>query len=490
MGSELRRQLREALGPDIKGLQRAVALELADDARWDDEWNYDAVKGRRSKARLSDLVRWTAAKDELSVREMLRRLSVAGWEFRLPIGKGKDGRLLYAVPGVAMQFRVPDFDVPAVEGFSNEGVATAGPEQGPTTVGPIDPTSVGPSDQGPTVVGEGPTTVGEGPTVVGEGPTVVGSPSLVSPCSSRKESPSTSSVAEVEPEVLEGEIVEEGGGGGGDSIGFIQRAEAFVAALDYRGKPPGQTRRAKLCTRVVAAFKAGWTEQTLADYLDVSNDPSVRNPAAVYDHRLKGDELPEPPTPLVAAGRSQLPPPCAECFDTYREAAEKNLRLRVRDGKPCPDCHPGSEEYRSRHAFEDADDGMWGRAMARARARNASGNWQGTGTDDRVAGWMALAADLTEREAMLNGPTRPSTTDQRVQQAIDAGQRMQARQDAQNGYQPYSNNGWDEMNREAANGLRPDGADDSPHCGECDEYSRTRGPDNSPCSRCHPMLRF
>ncbi|MFF2768835.1 MULTISPECIES: hypothetical protein [Streptomyces] len=38
MSSELRRQLREALGPDIKGLQRAVALEIADDARYDDGW--------------------------------------------------------------------------------------------------------------------------------------------------------------------------------------------------------------------------------------------------------------------------------------------------------------------------------------------------------------------------------------------------------------------------------------------------------------------
>jgi len=31
MGYELRRQLREVLGPDITGLQRAVALEIADD---------------------------------------------------------------------------------------------------------------------------------------------------------------------------------------------------------------------------------------------------------------------------------------------------------------------------------------------------------------------------------------------------------------------------------------------------------------------------
>ncbi|WP_159393727.1 hypothetical protein [Streptomyces albus] len=178
MGSELRRQLREALGPHIKGLQRAVALEIADDARWDDAWNFSPENGRRSKARLSDLVRWTAAKDERAVREMLRRLAAAGWEFRIPIGKGKDGRPLYAVPGTAMQFRVPDF---------------------------VGPTVVGPTEQGPTVVGptgdEGPTVVAQGPTVVAQGPTVVGPPSLSSPTSPNKPAGSPEGPTTVGPSI-------------------------------------------------------------------------------------------------------------------------------------------------------------------------------------------------------------------------------------------------------------------------------------------------
>ncbi|MGW1015627.1 hypothetical protein [Streptomyces niveus] len=106
MGYELRRQLRESLGPDITGLQRAVALEIADDARHD-------ADGRRSKASLKDLARWAGAKDTAVVRNALKRLAEAGWEFRLPIGKGRDGRVLYAVPGRAMEFRVPFFpDLP------------------------------------------------------------------------------------------------------------------------------------------------------------------------------------------------------------------------------------------------------------------------------------------------------------------------------------------------------------------------------------------
>ncbi|MBP5915889.1 hypothetical protein F3K34_27980 [Streptomyces sp. LBUM 1486] len=114
MGYELRRELRTTLGPGITGLQRAVALEIADDARHGDD-------GRVSHASLDDLVAWTGAKDINVVRNALKRLSEAGWEFRVPIGKGKDGRTLYAVPGKRMTFRVPNF----------EGVAPA-PSEGAT----------------------------------------------------------------------------------------------------------------------------------------------------------------------------------------------------------------------------------------------------------------------------------------------------------------------------------------------------------------------
>ncbi|MYR73036.1 MULTISPECIES: hypothetical protein [unclassified Streptomyces] len=124
MGYELRRLLREALGPDITGLQRAVALEIADDAN---------EKTRESWATLEALARWTAAKDASVVRNALKRLSAAGWEFRVPIGKGKDGRVLYAVPGTRMTFLVPPF----------EGVAVATPkeEQGLPHEGAVAPPS-------------------------------------------------------------------------------------------------------------------------------------------------------------------------------------------------------------------------------------------------------------------------------------------------------------------------------------------------------------
>lgn len=126
MGYELRRKLREVLGPDIAGLQRAVALEIADDAN---------ERTRESFASLEDLARWTGAKDTTVVRNALKRLAAAGWEFRVPIGKGKDGRLLFAVPGTRMTFKVPDFPAqggavatPKGEPPLPQGGATATPQ--------------------------------------------------------------------------------------------------------------------------------------------------------------------------------------------------------------------------------------------------------------------------------------------------------------------------------------------------------------------------
>ncbi|MES9587792.1 hypothetical protein ABWK57_02660 [Streptomyces sp. NPDC094045] len=113
MGYELRRLMREVLGPDITGLQRAVALEIADDAN---------DNTRESLVPLEVLARWTGAASTDVVRNALKRLAVAGWEFRVPIGKGRDGRVLYAVPGTRMTFLVPP--------FKGVAVATSKGEQG------------------------------------------------------------------------------------------------------------------------------------------------------------------------------------------------------------------------------------------------------------------------------------------------------------------------------------------------------------------------
>lgn len=132
MGYDLRRQLRNALGPDIVGLQRAVALEITDDAN---------DRTRESYVGLDELALWTGAKDSVVVRDALKRLAVKGWEFRIPIGKGRDGRLLYAVPGRRMTFRVPPFEGDA-KASPSEGKGKRGLLLGEAGATPSDPQGV------------------------------------------------------------------------------------------------------------------------------------------------------------------------------------------------------------------------------------------------------------------------------------------------------------------------------------------------------------
>lgn len=61
-----------------------------------------------------------------------------------------------------------------------------------------------------------------------------------------------------------------------------------------------------------------------------------------------------------------------------------------------------------------------------AQWRSTGGQQPLTGTDATVQGWLALADQL-----------RPSTTDVRVQGALDLGRQMQAEHDAAHGYQSY-----------------------------------------------------
>lgn len=79
-------------------------------------------------------------------------------------------------------------------------------------------------------------------------------------------------------------------------------AEPFVAALDFRGRPPGSKQRGRLVALAAAALDADWVEQDLKTYLDLGG-AAVNSAAAVYAHRLAADELPDPVTFREAARR-------------------------------------------------------------------------------------------------------------------------------------------------------------------------------------------
>lgn len=339
MGSSLRRQLREVLPDSVKGLPRAVALEIADDARWDDGWRYNPEVGRRSKATLSDLVRWTAAKNERVIRDALRNLALAGWEFRVPFGKGADGRLLYAVPGRAAEFRVPDFEAPVIE--AEETVVTVSSSPGETVVT---------AEQTVTTARKTVTTASEAVTAVSEA-VVTGPPSHVS--QSPKDPPSSpAEPADTEP-AAEPDATD-GGGGGVSDLRSI--AEHITASLDYMDQVPDKQQLQALTAALVAVLEKGWTMEVLAPYLRLGTY-RPGNPVAFYLAKLTKnlpDTVPAPPSPARGGVRGPM---------------------------------PTAEDY----AGVTVDSALFGGDLA-ASART----WGGT--DDRVAGWGAVARDLARRE--------------------------------------------------------------------------------------------
>lgn len=310
-------------------------------------------------------------------------------------------------------------------------------------------------------------------------------PHHVVPSRSSSSSTSTTTGAEV---VALADARDRKGGGGGDDSSTEERAKTFVSSLDFQGKTPSRSKRADLTARVAEALAAGWNEKRLRTYLDLGG-AVIGSPVGVYLHRLSEDELPD-----VADAQSdeplELPDWCGECADE-NPAARFNASLRKRpdahgDMHPCHVCHP-----------QMVHGDMWDRAMVRARHRDAA-RMAPTGTDDRVAGWMRLSQQFSEEERMerINGSgMRPSTTDQRVAQ----GQALAAKFRKQEQQQSYSNDNWDAFDEQARMGIRPEGSDRYPWCGDpdCDEISRTRDTTDgqgyatvTPCGQCHPDMQF
>lgn len=276
---------------------------------------------------------------------------------------------------------------------------------------------------------------------------------------SSKDSPS-SSVAE---DSAEGSVGApdgtDGGGGRNLSSGLeeitkqCERVGAFVDSLDYRSRRPGRQQRMKIGQRVTVAFKAGWTENGLRRYLDISDDPAVRSAAAVYLHRLSEDELPP------AIEEVDLSPPCSWCRVAFPTAATDGSVRKTPLGDPCPDCHPSvvqqttelppvcdicvgqnpaaefnitfRRNYESFHGgpcprchpalvqVDGADGGMWERAAVRAAERSRTGDWKGAGQDERVAGWLQLGQQLGDGPKPMIAPPHQPYRDSEDQSIYD-----------------------------------------------------------------------
>ena len=98
MGYRLYREIRDYAPLDWTPTERLVALMIADDA---------GEETRKSWIKLPELMARTGVRTESGIRQALQRLAKRGYEFRVPIAKGKDGRSVFAVKGHSLDFIVP-----------------------------------------------------------------------------------------------------------------------------------------------------------------------------------------------------------------------------------------------------------------------------------------------------------------------------------------------------------------------------------------------
>ncbi|MBK6040835.1 hypothetical protein [Streptomyces sp. MBT55] len=267
-------------------------------------------------------------------------------------------------------------------------------------------------------------------------------PHHVVPSRSNSSSTSTTSGAGASTETnTSTEVAVTDGGGVGGSSSFeeitneTQRAQAFVDSLPMPGRQARKQQLEDLPRRVLAAFQRGWSEGGLYRYLDISDVHDVGSAASLYLYRLRDDQLPDNEAPPALEGTDAI------VSEWMKLAQELDPNKGVIQGQVLAAKFRAEEAERllpGRHPLP-ADGGMWDRAMDRANKRMG-----------------------------YSGPARP-------------------------------NSGWDRMAQTARLGLPPEGADKYQHCGSvnCDPITRyvekidEQGlKQDSPCSKCHPAMRF
>jgi hypothetical protein len=113
MGGELVRMIRLGAPAGWTALMRLVAETIADDARdpgqggGDRPWSAIPVRGHHDDDKWRDGLTEQTGMSARAISRTLADLAEAGYEMREPLGKGKNGRVVFTAPGHAMRFRVP-----------------------------------------------------------------------------------------------------------------------------------------------------------------------------------------------------------------------------------------------------------------------------------------------------------------------------------------------------------------------------------------------
>lgn len=150
MGHDLYRMLRASILPELAPGEQAVALVLADicmDETGKPPQNMDA-----SKRVCEDL-----GISRGTLGNILARLAAKGLELRVPIGKDKHGRSVYAAKGHSVDYRFPLLSPRDAKGPLSDGPLASGPvdnrpgsaPKGPSARGPMTPKVHAPARKGP-----------------------------------------------------------------------------------------------------------------------------------------------------------------------------------------------------------------------------------------------------------------------------------------------------------------------------------------------------
>jgi len=107
MGFVLYREIRDRAPSDWTPAERVVALMIADDANDDTRRSWMPLAGKWRRGEWVDGLTERTGLGADGVSKALQRLAGRGYEFRVPITTGKDGRPVFAVRGHSLDFRVP-----------------------------------------------------------------------------------------------------------------------------------------------------------------------------------------------------------------------------------------------------------------------------------------------------------------------------------------------------------------------------------------------
>jgi hypothetical protein len=124
MGFQLYREVKDHAPADLDAGELALLLILADDA---DEETRECFPG------MDELCSWMRMTAD-GVGRVLQRLAKRGLEVRVPVGKDKTGRTIYAMKGVQTTYRLPRFaeSVPGPQsGHSANARTTVRPKTSP-----------------------------------------------------------------------------------------------------------------------------------------------------------------------------------------------------------------------------------------------------------------------------------------------------------------------------------------------------------------------